>query len=96
VPVRIEIDAKQLAAHPLRVGLSMEATVDVAPRDGAPLLGAAAPRSSSSTQAFEPQRAQADKIVAGIIAANLGRTATHGPAQAASGAKLAVIAKSRT
>jgi len=96
VPVRIEIDAKQLAAHPLRVGLSMEATVDVAPRDGAPLLGAAAPRSSSSTQAFEPQRAHADKIVAGIIAANLGRAPAHGPAQAASAAKLAVIAKSRT
>jgi membrane fusion protein (multidrug efflux system) len=29
VPVRIELDPKELAAHPLRVGLSMEAEVDV-------------------------------------------------------------------
>jgi len=29
VPVRIELDPRELAAHPLRVGLSMEAEVDV-------------------------------------------------------------------
>ena len=29
VPVRIQLDPKELAAHPLRVGLSMEAEVDV-------------------------------------------------------------------
>ncbi|MFL6766067.1 MAG: HlyD family efflux transporter periplasmic adaptor subunit [Sphingomicrobium sp.] len=29
LPVRIALDPKELAAHPLRVGLSMEATVDV-------------------------------------------------------------------
>lgn len=28
VPVRVALDAKELAAHPLRVGLSMEATID--------------------------------------------------------------------
>ena len=38
VPVRIELDAQQLAAHPLRVGLSMEATVDVQRTSGAPVL----------------------------------------------------------
>ena len=30
LPVRIELDPKELAAHPLRVGLSMSADVDVA------------------------------------------------------------------
>ena len=30
VPVRVELDPKQIAQHPLRVGLSMEASVDVA------------------------------------------------------------------
>ncbi|MEO7854981.1 MAG: hypothetical protein ABIR94_22440, partial [Rubrivivax sp.] len=30
VPVRIELDREQLAQHPLRVGLSMQATVDLA------------------------------------------------------------------
>ena len=37
VPVRIELDAAQLAAHPLRVGLSMQATVNLATQDGVPL-----------------------------------------------------------
>jgi membrane fusion protein (multidrug efflux system) len=95
VPVRVELDAKQLAEHPLRVGLSMEATVDVAPQDGAPLLSAAVAR-SSTTQAFEAPRAEADKLVNGIIAANLGRGAAHAPTQAASGAKLAALAKTRS
>jgi membrane fusion protein (multidrug efflux system) len=30
--VRVALDAKELAAHPLRVGLSMEATIDVSGR----------------------------------------------------------------
>jgi membrane fusion protein (multidrug efflux system) len=29
LPVRIQLDPKELAAHPLRVGLSMEAKIDV-------------------------------------------------------------------
>ena len=35
VPVRIALDAKELAEHPLRVGLSMEARVDVSGSDAA-------------------------------------------------------------
>ena len=30
LPVRIALDPKELASHPLRVGLSMEASIDVA------------------------------------------------------------------
>ena len=30
LPVRIALDPKELRAHPLRVGLSMKATIDVA------------------------------------------------------------------
>ena len=33
LPVRIQLDPKELASHPLRVGLSMEATVDVSRKD---------------------------------------------------------------
>jgi len=40
VPVRITLDAQELAAHPLRVGLSMEVTVDTADQSG-PVLAAA-------------------------------------------------------
>jgi membrane fusion protein (multidrug efflux system) len=29
LPVRVQLDPKELAAHPLRVGLSMEAKIDV-------------------------------------------------------------------
>jgi membrane fusion protein (multidrug efflux system) len=29
VPVRIQLDPKELAEHPLRVGLSMKAKIDV-------------------------------------------------------------------
>ncbi len=34
VPVRITLDAKELADHPLRIGLSMEAKVDISKTDG--------------------------------------------------------------
>ena len=44
VPVRIALDAKELAANPLRVGLSVNATVDTADKSGARLArGAAVP-----------------------------------------------------
>jgi membrane fusion protein (multidrug efflux system) len=71
VPVRVELDAKQVAAHPLRVGLSMEAKVDVAEQSGQPLTAASAAHASSSTHAFDPQQAAADRMVHDIIAANL-------------------------
>jgi membrane fusion protein (multidrug efflux system) len=74
VPVRVELDARQLAAHPLRVGLSMEATVDVARQEGQP-VAAAAPRvrGSAGAPAIEAQPAGADHLVQQIIQANLGR-----------------------
>jgi len=34
LPVRIALDGRDLAAHPLRVGLSMEATIDVSGKAG--------------------------------------------------------------
>jgi membrane fusion protein (multidrug efflux system) len=59
VPVRIELDPKELQEHPLRVGLSMDVTVDVrdqsgkvladTPRSAAPAPGAAsAPEAAAS------------------------------------------------
>ena len=48
VPVRISLDPREVAAHPLRVGLSMTVTVDTGNRSGqtmaaAAIKGAAAP-----------------------------------------------------
>jgi membrane fusion protein (multidrug efflux system) len=73
VPVRVELDARQLAEHPLRVGLSMQAQVDVGVQDGAPVLAAGAPRASSHTSVFDSQGAEADKRVHDIISRNLGK-----------------------
>jgi len=77
VPVRVELDAKQIAQHPLRVGLSMEATVDIAEQSGPPLTAGSTARASSTTKAFDTQQAVADRMVHDIIAANLGRVATR-------------------
>ena len=77
VPVRVELDAKQIAEHPLRVGLSMEATVDVGVQTGAPVVGAPAARSSSSTAVFASQDAEANQRVRAIIAANIGKSASR-------------------
>lgn len=73
VPVRVELDARQLAEHPLRVGLSMEATVDIAEQGGQPLAAAGSNLRSNTTQAFDAQTTAADRMVRDIIAANLGR-----------------------
>ena len=92
VPVRIELDAQQLAAHPLRVGLSMLATVDIAAQGGEPLAVAASSR-SARTQVFEPQREGADRIVADIIAANLGRAVTTRAATARAAAPKPAVSR---
>ena len=72
VPVRITLDAKELAAHPLRIGLSMEVQVDIANSQGAPL--AAAPRSApvAQTAVFDTATREADEQVEKIIRANSG------------------------
>ncbi|WP_043814864.1 HlyD family secretion protein, partial [Rubrivivax gelatinosus] len=72
VPVRIELDAKQLSEHPLRVGLSMEASVDTADTRGEPVL-AAVNRSTNRTAVFDAAGEAADRRVHEIIARNLGR-----------------------
>ena len=73
VPVRIALDPAELAAHPLRVGLSMVANVDIANTSGQSL--ASAPRASTAyaTDAFERATEEADALVRDTIAANLGR-----------------------
>jgi membrane fusion protein (multidrug efflux system) len=70
VPVRIALDPSQLRAHPLRIGLSMRAEVDIRDTRGAQL--AAAPRSmpAYATQAYAVPAAEAESRVRAIIAAN--------------------------
>lgn len=79
VPVRVALDAGQLAEHPLRVGLSMHAEVDVSRQDGRSLGEASTAATSAAgdlgatTQALAVADAAADALVRKVVAANLGR-----------------------
>ncbi len=75
VPVRIALDPAEVAAHPLRVGLSMDAQVDVSDTSGAVLASQTQRPSRSQTRVFDRSNEQADAEVRRIIAANLGRSA---------------------
>jgi membrane fusion protein (multidrug efflux system) len=75
VPVRVELDPKQLAAHPLRIGMSM--SVDISVRDqGGKVLPAALPaKPVLETQAYAKQLSDADALIERIVTANLGHHA---------------------
>jgi len=72
VPVRIELDPKQLAEHPLRLGLSMSVDVTVRDQTG-PSLAAARKDVAPilSTAAYKKQLADADALIAQVIEKNL-------------------------
>lgn len=72
IPVRIELDPKELQSHPLRVGLSMDVEVDVANADGTSLTGAVSGRSTPAyqTTVFDKAGQEASARAAQIIAAN--------------------------
>jgi membrane fusion protein (multidrug efflux system) len=72
VPVRISLDAKELLEHPLRVGLSMEVTVDTVDQSGKALADVTHDVAVSITDIYDTQQAAADLEVKRIIAANLG------------------------
>ena len=75
VPVRISLDPKQLAEHPLRVGLSMDVEVDVSKQDGKSLADAPRAAARVSSPAIAGQGGEADREVRRVIAANLGKPA---------------------
>lgn len=70
LPVRIELDKQQIAKHPLRIGLSMDVTVDTADRQG-PVL-ADKPRNSIvyQTDALTYDLTPVNTLIADIIRAN--------------------------
>ena len=70
VPVRIRLDAKELNAHPLRVGLSMEAQVDTKDQSGQQLAQGSQAATVASTNVFADSAKAADERIAAIIAAN--------------------------
>jgi membrane fusion protein (multidrug efflux system) len=68
LPVRIQLDAEELRAHPLRVGLSMQVDVATRKQDGTEL--AAARNSSYQTRVFDNYAQQADAEIDRIIKKN--------------------------
>jgi membrane fusion protein (multidrug efflux system) len=85
VPVRIAIDPHELAAHPLQIGLSMRAYVDIR-HDREPRLPELATTGPDvSTRVFSSADVQAECAIRQIIAANapgghnLGLDAGNGP-----------------
>ncbi|MBI2768847.1 MAG: HlyD family efflux transporter periplasmic adaptor subunit [Burkholderiales bacterium] len=73
VPVRIALDAKQLAASPLRVGLSMDVSIDVAGKDGRMLADGSIKPVAAQTEVFSALDRGADEEVRRVIIANGGR-----------------------
>ena len=78
VPVRIHINAQQLAEHPLRVGLSTQVKVNLHDQSG-PVLAQQPPQKASfSTAVYARQLGEADAMIARLIHDNsalLGKTA---------------------
>jgi membrane fusion protein (multidrug efflux system) len=68
LPVRIALDPKELEAHPLRIGLSMD--VDADTRDASGTQLAAAVNTTYHTDVFAQYGAQADAEIAKIIEQN--------------------------
>jgi len=96
VPVRIALDAHELSAHPLQVGLSMQVKVDTHERDGVRLP--AVPATDLRTDVYAKAGQLADERVSRIIAEN-ERGAAHvarvSAASARGAERLALAAKHR-
>ncbi|KRD80156.1 efflux RND transporter periplasmic adaptor subunit [Lysobacter sp. Root983] len=71
VPVRIEVDRKQVLEHPLRLGLSMHVDVNIRGQDGAMLAGSTPAKPVLTTDAYTKQLADADALIEKIVNDNL-------------------------
>ncbi|AVY93542.1 EmrA/EmrK family multidrug efflux transporter periplasmic adaptor subunit [Microvirgula aerodenitrificans] len=73
LPVRVTLDPKQLETHPLRVGLSMTVNIDTRDESGRILADAPPAGPASHTGVYAQDLADADALVADVIAANAGK-----------------------
>ncbi|HHL2561747.1 TPA: multidrug efflux MFS transporter periplasmic adaptor subunit EmrA [Yersinia enterocolitica] len=72
LPVRIELDAKQLAEHPLRIGLSTTVRVDTADIDGQVLAQNVRKEPAFVTNALSLDLAPVNQMISDIVHANAG------------------------
>jgi membrane fusion protein (multidrug efflux system) len=73
VPVRISLDPKELAAHPLRVGLSATVDVDITNKQGNALGMVAQPVASYETSVLSQPLQEAQAATEAIVARNLAK-----------------------
>ncbi|HQR04267.1 MAG: efflux RND transporter periplasmic adaptor subunit [Proteobacteria bacterium] len=71
VPVRVTLDPKEIAANPLRVGLSMLADVDTHDREGKPVAETPRENPVATSDVYGDLLKEADARTRQIIAANL-------------------------
>ncbi len=72
VPVRIALDPKELAAHPLRVGLSTDVTIDTQERNDQQKPAMALPGANFTTPVFDAQLKTAEARADALIAREAG------------------------
>ncbi|KNC06090.1 multidrug transporter [Klebsiella sp. RIT-PI-d] len=72
LPVRIELDQKQLTDHPLRIGLSTLVTVDTTNRDGQMLANQVRKDPAYESNAREISLEPVNKLINDIVQANAG------------------------
>ncbi|PZQ15419.1 MAG: EmrA/EmrK family multidrug efflux transporter periplasmic adaptor subunit [Rhodanobacter denitrificans] len=70
LPVRIALDPGQLKTHPLRIGLSMQAQVNLHDRSGPVLAEQPPAQAPFATDVYAGQLGEADALIARIIHAN--------------------------
>jgi membrane fusion protein (multidrug efflux system) len=73
LPVRIRLDPQQLAAHPLRVGLSVNVSIDTHDRSGPVLASAPSLEFPLETKAYQHALADAARLEREIVQANLAQ-----------------------
>lgn len=73
VPVRIELDPKQVVDHPLRLGMSMSVDVSLREQDGGMLPNTSPTKPVLSTAAYARQLNEADALIERVIRENRPR-----------------------
>jgi membrane fusion protein, multidrug efflux system len=73
VPVRVLLDPKEVAAHPLQIGLSLRVTIETRDRSGPRLPQAARAPTAQETSVFDAPERKAAERIARIIQDNGGR-----------------------
>jgi membrane fusion protein (multidrug efflux system) len=77
IPVRVELDPAELRDHPLRVGLSVSADIEVHEVSGAPVLATRTTGGVGTTRVYDDLERRAEQRVAEIIAAQRPHAEAH-------------------